>query len=179
MISDKKALRGDETVVLTKKCSALVQKKLFKKLPDLESFLIPCTIGTITFEKALCDLSSSINLIPLFVMKRLGIQDMQPAKISLKMADKSLKRAYGMVEDVLVKVESICLPVDFVILDTGEDRDDSIILGRPFLATAKALIDVERGELALRLWEDQILFKIPNPQSPSDKGGTMVQHLVF
>ncbi|XP_016168332.1 uncharacterized protein LOC107610856 [Arachis ipaensis] len=90
MISEKKALRGDETVVLTKDCSALVQKKLSQKLSDPESFLIPCTIGTTTFEKALCDLSSSINLMPLSVMKKLGIQEVQPAKISLEMADKSL-----------------------------------------------------------------------------------------
>ncbi|XP_016168325.1 uncharacterized protein LOC107610848 [Arachis ipaensis] len=114
-----KASKGDETVVLTKE-------------------------WTITFDKALCDLGSSINLMPLFLMKRLGIQNVLPAKISLEMADKSLKRAYGMVEDVLVKVEDLYVPADFVILDTKEDRDDSIILGRPFLATAKALIDVKK-----------------------------------
>ncbi|XP_072074047.1 uncharacterized protein [Arachis hypogaea] len=91
------------------------------------------------------------------------------------MAEKSLKRAYGMVEDVLGKVEDLYLPADFVILETGEDRDDSIILGRPFLATDKALIDVERGNLVLRLWEDHILFKIPNPQSPSDKGALRIE----
>ncbi|XP_015955390.1 uncharacterized protein LOC107479799 [Arachis duranensis] len=120
MISEKKALRGDETVVLTKECR------------------------TITFEKALCGLGSSINFMPLSVMKRPGIQNMQPAKILLEMADKSLKRAYGMVEDVLVKVEDRYLPSNFVILDTEEDRNDSIVLGRFFLATAKALIDVEK-----------------------------------
>ncbi|XP_016168729.1 uncharacterized protein LOC107611297 [Arachis ipaensis] len=164
-----KASKGDEPVVLTKECSALVQKRLPQKLPDPRSFLIPCAIGTINFEKALCDLGSSINLIPLFVMKKLGIQEVQPAMISLEMAEKSLKRAYDMVKDVLVKFEDLYLPADFVILDTGEDRDNSIILERPFLATAKALIDVEKGELVLRLWEDHILFKIPNSQSPSDK----------
>ncbi|XP_015961420.1 uncharacterized protein LOC107485399 [Arachis duranensis] len=139
-----KASKGDEIVVLTKGCRALVQKKLPQKLPDPGSLLISCTIGTITFGKALCDLRSSINLMPLSVMKRLGIQEVQPAKISLEMADKSLKRAHGMVEDLLVKVEDLYLPADFVILDTGEDRDNSIILGRPFLATTKALIDVKK-----------------------------------
>nr|XP_025703748.1 uncharacterized protein LOC112805600 [Arachis hypogaea] len=117
--------------------------------------------------------------MPLSVMKNLGIQDVQPAKILLEMAEKSLKRAHGMVENVLVKVENLYLPADFVILDTGEDRDNSIILGRPFLATAKALIDAEKGELDLRLNKDHMLFKIPNLQSPSDKGGTSVQLLVF
>ncbi|XP_025607947.1 uncharacterized protein [Arachis hypogaea] len=144
-------LRGDETVVLTKEYSALLQKKLPPKMPDPGSFLIPYTIGTITFEKALCDLGSSINLMPLFVMMKLGIQEVQPTRISLEWAEKSLKRAYGMVENVLVKVEDLYLPADFVILDTGEDKNDSIIIGRPFLATGKDLIDVKKGELFLRL----------------------------
>ncbi|XP_057740116.1 uncharacterized protein LOC130957266 [Arachis stenosperma] len=153
----------DEPVVLTKDCTALVQKKLSQKLPDPRSFLIPCTIGTITFEKVLCDHGSSINLMPLSVKKRLGILKVQSAKISLEMADKSLKRAYGTVEDVLVKVDDLYISVDFIILDNKEDRDESIILGRPFLATVKAILDVERGELVFRLQEDHILFKIPNP----------------
>ncbi|XP_015970215.1 uncharacterized protein LOC107493672 [Arachis duranensis] len=169
VISEKTALKGNKTMVLTKECSALVQKKLPHKMPDPGSFLISCTIGTITFEKALCDLGSSINLMPLSVTKKLGIQEVQPTRFSLEMADKSLKWAYGLVENVLVKVEDLYLPADFVILDTKEDQNDSIILGRPFLATGKALIDVEKGELILRLWEDHILFKIPNLRYLSDK----------
>ncbi|XP_015945025.1 uncharacterized protein LOC107470148 [Arachis duranensis] len=178
-ISEKTALKGDEMVILTKEYSALVQKKLPPKMPDPENFLIPYTIGTITFERALYDFGSSINLMPLSVMKKLGIQEMQHTRISLEMANMSLKQEYGVVENVLVKVENLYLPADFVILDTGEDRDDPIILGRPFLATRKALIDVEKGELVLRLNEDHILFKIPNSNSLSDKGGTTVQYLVF
>ncbi|XP_057759371.1 uncharacterized protein LOC130979841 [Arachis stenosperma] len=164
-------LEEDEPVVLAKECSVLVQKKLPLKLLDPRSFLIPYTIGTITFEKELYDLGSSINLMPLSVMRRLGIPEVQSAKISLEMVDKTLKKAYGMVEDVLVKVEDLYIVVDFVILDTGEDINDSIILVRPFLAIAKAIIDVKRGELVLRLHEDCILFKMYNPQSPSDRAG--------
>ncbi|XP_015940157.1 uncharacterized protein LOC107465700 [Arachis duranensis] len=77
----------DEPVILARECNALVQKKLPQKLPDRESFLIPCTIGTFTFEKALCDLGSSINLMLLSVMKRLEILEVRHAKISLEMAD--------------------------------------------------------------------------------------------
>ncbi|XP_072084569.1 uncharacterized protein [Arachis hypogaea] len=120
-------------------------------MPDPGSFLITYTIGTITFEKALYDLGSSINLMPLSVMRKLGIQEVQLTRISLEMTDKSLKRAYGMVKNVLVKVENLYLSADFMILDTGEARENSIILGKVFLATAKALIDVEKRELILRL----------------------------
>ncbi|XP_057723945.1 uncharacterized protein LOC130939894 [Arachis stenosperma] len=92
-ISEKTALKGDETMVLTKECITLVQKKLPQKLPDTGSFLILCTIGTITFKKALCDLGSSIILMPFSVMRKLGIQEVQPIKISLEKTDKTLKRA--------------------------------------------------------------------------------------
>ena len=84
---------------------------------------------------------------------------MQAAKISLEMADNSRKQAYGQVEDVLVKVEGLYIPADFIILDTGKDEDESIILGRPFLAIAIAVIDVNRGELILQLNEDSLEFK--------------------
>ena len=118
-----------------------------------------------TFEKALCDLGSGINLMPLSVMEKLGIFEVQAAKISLEMADNSRKQAYGQVEDVLVKVEGLYIPADFIILDTGKYEDESIILGRPFLATARAVIDVDRGELVLQLNEDNLVFK--TQESPS------------
>ncbi|XP_015932723.1 uncharacterized protein LOC107459012 [Arachis duranensis] len=122
LLSEKKALKGDETVVLTKEGSALIQRKLPKKMLDLGSFLIPCTIRNITFEKALYDLSSSINLMPLSVMKKLGIQEAHATRITLQMDDKSLRQAYGLVENVLVKVGELFHPVDFVILDMGEEQ---------------------------------------------------------
>ena len=87
----------------------------------------------------------------LSVMKKLGICEVQAARISLEMADNSRKQAYGLVEDVLVKVEGFYIPADFIILDTGKEEDESIILERPFLATARAMIDVDREELVLQL----------------------------
>ncbi|QHO19672.1 Retrotransposon gag protein [Arachis hypogaea] len=73
LLSKKKSLMGDETVVLTKECSAIIQNNLPKKMPDPGRFQIPCTIRSTTFEKALCDLGASINLMPLSVMKKLQI----------------------------------------------------------------------------------------------------------
>ena len=70
------------------------------------------------------------------------------------MADNSRKQAYRLVEDVLVKVKGLYIPADFIILEIGKDEDESIILGRAFLATGKAVIDVDRGELVLQLNED-------------------------
>ena len=166
----------EEPPLLTKELHALVQQELPQKLPDPGRFLIPCTIGTMAFKKALCDLGSSINLMPLSIMEKLGILEVQAAHISLEMADKTMKRPYGLVEDVLVKVESHYIPANFIVLDIGEDEDDCVILGRPFLATSNAIIDVAKGELTLKLGEDHILFKMPQPNSPERE--ITVQHLV-
>ncbi|XP_015970348.1 uncharacterized protein LOC107493826 [Arachis duranensis] len=78
----------EEPLVFTKELNVLFQKKLSQKMPDPGHFLIPCTIRTITFEKALCDLGSSINLMPLCVIERLGIFEVKAAKILLEMEDK-------------------------------------------------------------------------------------------
>ena len=112
-----------------------------------------------TFEKALCDLGSGINLMPLSVMEKLGIIEVQPALFSLQLADKSVRQAYGSVENMLVKVKGLYIPVDFIILDTMKEEDECIILGKPFLATAEAVIDVNRGELVLQLNGDYLVFK--------------------
>ncbi|XP_016165709.1 uncharacterized protein LOC107608428 [Arachis ipaensis] len=103
------------------------------------------------------------------------IQEAQPTRIALEMADKSLRQAHGLVENVLVKVRELFLPTDFVILDMGEDANDSIILGRPFLATRRALIDIEIGELVLRLREDYLVFKVFRPSPISGTGSTCMQ----
>ncbi|QHN97619.1 Retrotransposon gag protein [Arachis hypogaea] len=120
----------DEPPLFTNELSDLDQLTLPQKKQDLGKFLIPCTIGTMIFEKALCDLGSGINLMPLSVIEKLGIFGVQAAKISLEMADNSRKQAFGQVDDGLVKVGGLYIPADFIVLDTGKDEDESIILGR-------------------------------------------------
>ena len=131
-----------ETVALTEECSAILQQKLPPKLKDPGSFTIPCTIGNLSFDKCFCDLGASINLMPLSVFMQLGLPDPKPTNMSLHLADLSITYPRGIVEDVLVKVDKFIFPADFVILDFEEDKKIPIILGRPFLATGKTLIDV-------------------------------------
>ncbi|XP_057745181.1 uncharacterized protein LOC130963048 [Arachis stenosperma] len=138
-------------MVLTKECSPLVQNELPRKMPNLESFWILCTIGKITLDKALYDLGLSLNLIPSSVMKKLGIQEAQATRITIQMNDQSLRQAHELVETVLVNVGKIFFPAGF---NMGEDANDSIILETSLLATKGALIDVEQREKALRLYED-------------------------
>ena len=160
ILSRKKKLEEFEMVALTEKCSAVIQSKLSPKLKDPGSFTVPCTFGDTVFEKALCDLGASINLMPISIDKRLKLRGVKPTTITLQMADRSIKHPRGIVADVLIKVGKFIFPIDFVVLDMAEDHNVPLILGWPFLATRRALIDVQRGELKLRIQGEEETFKV-------------------
>ena len=138
ILASKKKLEEYGTIALTKECSAILQKKLPLKLQDPGSFAIPFSIGNQVSGKALCDLGSSINLMPLSMFKRLRFGEPKSTTINLKLANRSYQHPRGIIENVLVKVAKFIFPVDFVILDMEEDDTVPTILGRPFLAMGKA-----------------------------------------
>ncbi|XP_022854263.1 uncharacterized protein LOC111375637 [Olea europaea var. sylvestris] len=154
IISNKRKLEDHETVILTEECSAKIQKKLPPKLKDPRSFIVPCIIGDFCFDKALCNLGVSINLMPLSIFRKLGLGEPKVTTVTLQLADRSLTHPRGIIEDVLFKVDKLIFLADFLILDMEEDKDVPIILGQPFLATARALIDVQQGQLTPRLGEE-------------------------
>ncbi|XP_057745189.1 uncharacterized protein LOC130963057 [Arachis stenosperma] len=160
LINKKRSWSEKETVLLTEECSAVLQKGIPLKLKDPGSFVVSCTIGKMTLDKALCDLGASINLMPLSMMRKLAIKKLKPTRMSLVMADRSIKTPNGIVENLLVKVGEFIFPVDFVILDTEEEGNNSIILGRPFLATVRAIIDVEKGEMIFRVHNEQMVINV-------------------
>ena len=84
-------------------------------------------------------------------MQRLSLGELIQPTITLQMADRSMARPEGVLEDVLVKVGKFIFPVDFVIMKMEEDTQVPLLIGRPFLATGAALIDVQKGELTLRV----------------------------
>ncbi|XP_016164751.1 uncharacterized protein LOC107607296 [Arachis ipaensis] len=144
LLSKKRFLKGGQTVMMSKEYNAIIQRNLPTKKKDPGNFQIPCTIGNTTFERVLCDLGASINLMPLSVMKRLQIQELKPTKIALQLANKSMKLEHGIVENDLIKVEKYFLPVNFVILDIEKDEHASIILKRHFLAIGNPLLMLKR-----------------------------------
>ncbi|XP_022897557.1 uncharacterized protein LOC111411238 [Olea europaea var. sylvestris] len=170
VMSKKRKLEEFETVKLTEECSAILQKKLPHKLKDPGSFNIPCNIGGITFDRALCDLGASINLMLLSVFKKMGLGKVNPTTLTLQLADRSITYPKGIIEDVLVKVDKFIFPVDFVVLDMEEDEKVPMILGRPFLATGRALIDVQEGKLTLQVNEEQVTFNIDQEKKAPEKG---------
>ena len=168
ILASKKKLEEYGTITLTEECSAIIQKKLPPKLQDPGSFAIPFSIGNRVSGKAFCDLGSSINLMPLSIFKRLKLGEPKSTTISLQLADRSYQHPRGIIENVLVKVGQFVLPADFVILDMEEDDSVPIILGRPFLATGKAQINVQEGELRLRVQGDEITFHVFQPMKHPD-----------
>ncbi|KAG7527990.1 Integrase catalytic core [Arabidopsis thaliana x Arabidopsis arenosa] len=142
-------------VVLSHECSAIIQKKIIpKKLGDPGSFTLPCSLGPLFFNKCLCDLGASVSLMPLSVARRLGFNRYKSCQIQLILADRSVRVPHGMLEDLPVRIGRVEIPTDFVVLEMDEEPKDPLILGRPFLATAGALIDVRRGKIDLNLGED-------------------------
>nr|XP_009789762.1 PREDICTED: uncharacterized protein LOC104237329 [Nicotiana sylvestris] len=160
LMSRKFDFQDVATVTLTQTCSVVVTRPIAEKLYDPGSFTIPCIIGNFAFSKALCDLGESINLMPLAIYKSRGIGKSRPTSMLLQLADRTVKRPSGILDDVLVQVGRFVFPADFVILDCRVDEEIPIILGRPFLATRTALIDCETGELKMRLNDEEITFNV-------------------
>ncbi|XP_010468522.1 PREDICTED: uncharacterized protein LOC104748610 [Camelina sativa] len=142
-------------VILNHECSTVIQRTMApKKLSDPRSFTLPCSIGPLTFGRCLCDLGASVSLMPLTVAKRLGFEKFKPTDIQLVLADRTTRLLSGVLEDLPVKVGTVDLPTDFVVLEMDVEPKDPLILGRPFLDTAGAIIDVRNGKIDLKLRED-------------------------
>ena len=160
ILSKKKKIAEEGIVNLTATCSAIIQQMLPAKMKDLGSFTIPYSIGKYEFKKALFDSGASINLMPLSVVQRLSLGELTLIEITLQMADRSMAQPEGILEDVLVKVGKFIFPVDFVIMQMEEDTQVPLLLRKPFLATGAALIDVQKGELTLRVGNEAMHFNI-------------------
>ncbi|XP_019433481.1 PREDICTED: uncharacterized protein LOC109340284 [Lupinus angustifolius] len=157
---------SEETMTLEAGCSAIIQKSLPEKTRDPGSFIIPDTIGELSVRKALLDLGASINLMPLSMLKRIGDLEIKPMRMTLQLADRSMKFSYGVAEDVLVKVEKLVFLVDFVIMDIEEDAEVPLILGRPFMKTARVNIDVDEGKLKVGGQDDEVNFNVFEAMHP-------------
>ncbi|XP_022157836.1 uncharacterized protein LOC111024449 [Momordica charantia] len=160
IITRKKKLGEYETVALTECSSNVFKSKMSPKLKDPGSFTIPCSIGGKDVGRALCDLRASINLMPLSIFKKLEIGKASPTTVTLQLADRSITKPEGKIEDVLVKVDKFIFPADFIILNCEADKDVPIILGRPFLSTGETLIDVKKGELTMHVDDQKVTFNM-------------------
>ncbi|GJY02412.1 reverse transcriptase domain-containing protein [Tanacetum coccineum] len=142
LLNNKEKLFDLSKTPVNENCSAVILKKLPKKLGDPGKFLIPCDFPELVECLALADLGASINLMPLSIWKKLSLPELTPTQMILELADRSTTSPSGIAEDVFVKVGKFHFPADFVVVDYVVDPRVPFILGRPFLRTARALIDV-------------------------------------
>ncbi|GJT13552.1 reverse transcriptase domain-containing protein [Tanacetum coccineum] len=141
-------------------CSAVILKTFPEKLGDPGRFLIPCDFPELDECLALADLGASINLMPLSIFEKLNLQRLTKTRMILELADRSISTPTGIAEDVFVKVGTFYFPADFVVVDYDADPRVPLILGRPFLRTARALIDVHGEEMTLRHDDQSVTFKV-------------------
>ncbi|KAL1223583.1 hypothetical protein V5N11_034331 [Cardamine amara subsp. amara] len=128
-----------------------------EKLEDPGSFTLPCTLKQNVFRNALCDLSASVSVMPLSVAERLGYEDYKPSKISLVLADRSIRLPHGLLENLPVRVGHVEVPTYFIVLEMDEEPKNPLILGRPVLASAGAVIDVKKGKIELKLGKNLLM----------------------
>nr|GEW83361.1 reverse transcriptase domain-containing protein [Tanacetum cinerariifolium] len=147
-------------ISLNENCSAMLLKKFLEKLGDSEKFLITCDFPGMDVCHALADLGASINLMPLFIWKNLSLPEINPTRMTLELADRTITRHKGVAKDVVVKVGKFHFPTDFVVVDFETNPRVPLILGRSFLRTGRALIDVYREEITLQVNDEAITFNL-------------------
>jgi len=152
---------------LTKECNVMmiseqgsdnIQEQIPKKLPDPGTFVLSVTINHDSFPRALCDLGSSVNLMPRSVAMRLGYSNLEPTFITLVLADRSTRIPYEILIDVPVIIGKSMILTDFVVLPYEKEPKDPLILGRSFLHTAGAIIDVQQGRIGLNVGDLTMQF---------------------
>ncbi|GJW90174.1 reverse transcriptase domain-containing protein [Tanacetum coccineum] len=139
-------------------CSAIILNKVPEKLEDPRKFLIPCALQELDRTNALADSGASINLLPHSIYKQLGLGALKHTRMTLELANRSITHPMGIAEDVVVRVDGFTFLADFVVVNFEPDPRVPIILGRPFLRTVKALIDLYEEKLTLRVGSDELVF---------------------
>ncbi|GJV62568.1 putative reverse transcriptase domain-containing protein [Tanacetum coccineum] len=150
------------------------QNRTLIKEKDPRSFTLPCFINNVCFDIALVDLGDTVSVMPLSTYLNLGLGELAQTKLTVELADMTVKYPKGIAETVLVGIGKFILPVDFIILDMHEDIKVPLILGRPFLSTARAKIDVYKQKITLRVGEERIIFTNVKPASSLIKRAYML-----
>nr|GEU76230.1 reverse transcriptase domain-containing protein [Tanacetum cinerariifolium] len=160
LLTNKDKLFELAKIPFNENCFAMLLKKLPEKLGYPGKFLIPCDFLGMDACHALADLGASINLMPLSIWKKLSLPELTPTQMTLELADRSITHPKGVAEDVFVKVGKFHFLTDFVVVDFKADPRVPLILRRSFLRTDRALIDVYREEITIRVNDEAVTFNL-------------------
>ncbi|GJV51736.1 reverse transcriptase domain-containing protein [Tanacetum coccineum] len=158
LLRNKEKLEEIAITTVNAECSAIIMNKVPEKLKDPGKFLIPCALQELDRTSALADSGASINLLPHSIYKKLGLEALTPTRMTLELANRSITHPMGIAEDVVVRVDGFTFLADFVVVNFEPDPRVPIILGRPFLRTAKALIDLYEETLTLRVGKEELVY---------------------
>ena len=150
VLSNKRKLPEIGVETLRGECSTILEYRVPKKEADPGSFTILVKFGEVLFNKALTDLGASVSIMLLFLCKRINAE-IKPTRMSLQLADRSVRIPVGVVKDLPVQKGKFFVPFDFVIMDIIEDHVIPIILGRDFLKTTRVVFNVFNGKLTLNI----------------------------
>ena len=162
MVSNNFPATERSVMMVSEEVSAIIQGETPIKRPAPGSFVLDCNIRNKKFPRSLCDLGSSVNLMPHSVLISLGYDKFKPTKITLVLADRSVRLPEGVLDDVPIRINGCHVPMDFVVLKYQNEPKDPLILGRPFLATAGAIIDVKEGWICLNIGNIPMTFDMDN-----------------
>nr|GEW98681.1 reverse transcriptase domain-containing protein [Tanacetum cinerariifolium] len=160
LLTNKDKLFELAKIPLNENCSAMLLKKHPEKLRDPGKFLIPCDFPGIDVCHALAYLGASINIMPLSIWKKISLPELTPTRMTLELADRSITRPKGVAKDIFVKVGKFHFPADFVVVDFEADPRVPLILGRSFLRTGRALIDIYGEEITLQVNDEAVTFNL-------------------
>nr|GFB03835.1 reverse transcriptase domain-containing protein [Tanacetum cinerariifolium] len=170
LIGNKEKLSEMTRTTMNEHYSAVILNKLHRKLGDPEKFLIPCEFSGMDERLALANLDASINLMPLSVWEGLSLPELTPTCMTLELADRSISKPIGIAKDVSFKVGVFHFPADFVVVDFEPDPRVPLILRRCFLKTSRALIDVHKGELIMRIENEAITYNLDQTEADAFLG---------
>lgn len=160
LLKGTKGKVGKEHINMTKKEEVVRSQVLPPKLKDPSKFTIPCNIGEVNILHALCDLGSNINVMPVKTVRELNVGAITLSNMTLSLVDLFVTQPIGILRNMLVHVDRLVFPVDFVVLDTKGTSGGFVILEWLFLEIGKAKIDVETTELILKVNKKKVVFKV-------------------
>ncbi|KAM1502649.1 hypothetical protein ACFXTO_027967 [Malus domestica] len=163
LCTTRRRISNKEVVQVSENVSAVLQRKLPPKCKDPGSFTIPCVIGNTKFDHAMLDLGASINVMPYSIYASMNLGELKNDGVIIQLADRPNAYPKGVLEDVLVQVDNLIFPADFYILEMEDSPNVTplpILLGRPFMKTARTKIDVFKGTLTMEFDGEIINFNI-------------------
>ncbi|GKF60744.1 reverse transcriptase domain-containing protein, partial [Tanacetum coccineum] len=169
LLRNKEKLEVIAITTVNAECSGIIMNKVPEKHEDPGKYPIPCALQELDRTSALADSRASINLLPRSIYKQLGLEALTPTRMTLELANHSITHPMGIAEDVVVRVDGFTFLADFVVVKFEPDPRVPIILGRPFLRTTKALIDLYEEKLTLRVGKEELVYYADKSEKNKNK----------